>query len=170
MGFYEDINDYVIDHIHDTLGIDPYVASPSSDLDAKPLGFVYRTVQFIRDRKGLLNLLGIGTGTNQPIRAWMLTRTDATPIEGGGSLYTRDHTFRLNPYYGVKSADDSERMFQNHIDQVIDLFKNDYTLGGHALKSTPWAVQNVGHRQFTDILCHSADITFRATEPRSYTR
>lgn len=168
MRFYKTINDYVIRHIQVTLGIDPYT-EPHEDLNARPMGKVYRVIQFIRDRKNVLNVLGVGTGDSRPIRAWMLTRGNVTPIDGGGSIYTRDHYFTLTPYYGVKSEDESELMFQDHIDQVINLFEGDYTLGGNALKSTPWQVQNVHYRQFSNVLCHSADIIFRATEPRRYT-
>ncbi|MYC16944.1 MAG: hypothetical protein F4Y39_24740 [Gemmatimonadetes bacterium] len=169
MSFFLDVAGYLKTAIDDTIGITSVDQLSRENVD-DVIGRIYSYMIQSASEKDLRGKVLLNYSADDPkkFRAWMITRTDFAPSETGGSLYFRDHTFALYPYYALAGAGESEMVFQDHLERVADLFDSDIKLGGHTLTSGPMSVSGIGHRMWLSTLCHSAQITFTSRQDRRY--
>ena len=173
MSFFSDVVEYLKTTIDETIGVESVDRISYENVD-EILGEVFGSVihlKSIRDLKGnvLVNYSAQDGEDKKKFRAWMITRTNFSPVEQGGTLFFREHTFALYPYYAHDGMlGESEMVFQDHIERVAGLFDGDIYLGNHVLTSSPISTTEIGHRQWLDTLCHSATLTFTASQDRRY--
>lgn len=101
---------------------------------------------------------------NDKFNGWHITRR-ATP-ENWGDLPTvkRHHSFEIAGIYALNDADASEKTFQNLVEQVMNLFRFDFELGGHCLMAGPLNLETLEARMFGAVLCHVAVIKLPVQE------
>jgi hypothetical protein len=66
------------------------------------------------------------------------------------------HDFRLTGIWQLNDADDTETLFQTHIEAVRDLFRAGYDLNGTCELHQPLTNVTIDHWMYGSVLCHRA--------------
>jgi hypothetical protein len=105
-----------------------------------------------------------GTGAVCP--EWFLTRINVDPESEEGTLEGIQHTFILRGYYPVNDANQSEKLFQVLIDDILAHFRYKYTLDG-----VVWRIKPPAMTRFESVAImldgtyvHYCEITFKPFE------
>jgi len=70
----------------------------------------------------------------------------------------------LQGYRSLDESVQSEKIYQDLVDNVCAAFRDKYNLNGKALKVDPPQVLIVEHKMFGSVLCHYAEIQLNVTE------
>jgi len=125
------------------------------------IGKVYDYIPYSADWSNFIN----NFKSNGTIKGWTITRRETaevpTSIEG---VNDRDHLMFLQGYRAHDETTESEKVFQDHVDEVCSKLREKYTLNGKALKVEPPQVIVVEHKMFGSVLCHYAEINLTVKE------
>ena len=67
-----------------------------------------------------------------------------------------------------KDEDATELTFQDVVEDIQDVFENQYSLGGTVINSGPIQVKLIENRKFGSVLCHYAELELEAHERVMY--
>jgi hypothetical protein len=104
---------------------------------------------------------GLGIGSDEFPNGYMVLRADGT------SAVLRRHEFKVRGYMGWDDAEESEKVFSDLVETVLDTLDADDTLhdGGTYYFASP-AIVAVEPRVFGGVLVHFAEITQLVEEVR----
>jgi len=103
------------------------------------------------------------------INGWIITRTESQERQhAAGAVNIRSHLFVIKGYYGLKDSLESEKVFQDLIEEVCAVLRAHSDLNGSCLTSLPPQVVKVYHYPFGGVLVHACDIRLRVDEYISY--
>jgi len=71
---------------------------------------------------------------------WFLTRTAVDPVSEEGQLEGWQHNFMLRGYYPVNDANETEKLFQDLVEDILNHFCYEDTLDSNAWRSGPPAL------------------------------
>lgn len=128
------------------------------------IGNVYDYERWAKDWQTFLSLF---KDANNVINGWMFSRIATPQRQATLGEKERAHIFALRGIRGLKDEDATEKMFQDHIEDIVSAFDADETLGGACLSINPdWGpmsgatglqITEVNNRVFGTVLCHFAE-------------
>jgi hypothetical protein len=92
------------------------------------------------------------------LQAWTITRSAIGPRDQSGNFDRFSETYTITTFLGFNDSLDSETLFEVSIDKVIDLLKDDTSLGGHVLNMTTIHSPEIAIMKIGEIFCHHAEI------------
>jgi len=102
------------------------------------------------------------------IRGWEITRGPVSEHLRG--TYFRHHLFRIRGYMSLDDAQETDKTFQQLIEEVCNTFRNAqggaswFYGNGDAPENSPAQVEINEPRMFGSVLCHYAEILLSVTE------
>ena len=104
------------------------------------------------------------------INGWVITRSESRESEhAAGAVNIRSHTFLIKGYYGLKDSLESEKIFQDLIENICSALRRNNDLNGSCLNSDPPQVSLLKPGTFGGILTHQCQIRLIAREYVQYT-
>lgn len=131
------------------------------------IGQVHDYVRWNADWSDMLTMFR--DSSTAQIRFWDITRKRTAEEARSGRTNYRTHIFRIRGFMSLDDSESTEKTFQDLIEQVVAVFRNQPTLGGVALTVEPLQVDNVDHAVVTDILCHMVESTISIVEKVQWT-
>ena len=104
------------------------------------------------------------------INGWVVTRSETQEREhAAGAVNIRTHTVTIKGYYGLKDSMESEKTFQDLIEEICSVLRTHDNLNGSCLTTSPPQVSVYRPNPFAGILMHQYQIRLRADEYIQYT-
>jgi hypothetical protein len=92
------------------------------------------------------------------IQFWFMTRESTSASDLGPRFTARKHRIAIHGYAGVADASESEKAFQQLIEDVVDALGADRKLTSTARHSGATSVRTVDFRVISNVLCHHAEL------------
>ena len=103
---------------------------------------------------------------------WEVTRIaasqDIRAVQNSSStepFFFDRHQVLITGRLALKDKGESEKDFQDLVDNVVAKFRVTNTLNGKVILPRQAQVREIGHRDFGGVLVHQAELTFEAVEP-----
>lgn len=133
------------------------------------MGRVHEYLRLAKNRDAFYAVFAHETAQGaKEVNAWMITRNKTPSERGPMQVVNRDHHFRFYGLRAVNDAEASELVFQELVEAIQRKFDSEFTLGGLAINSGPVQVLVVEHRDFSNVLCHAAELEYRVQERVTY--
>lgn len=116
------------------------------------IGVVHNYDRWAADWSALVKLYV----ANDKLNGWHLTRKATQEDWVAEPVVDRDHTYEIVGIYALNDAAASEKAFQELVEQVMELFRFDFDLGGHCQLAGPLKLKTLEPRMFGSVLCHVA--------------
>ena len=131
------------------------------------IGKVHDYDRWTVDWNTLLNLF---TDANKRINGWVITspRSDEQ-VQAAGAVNIRTHLIKIEGVYGLKDSAESEKAFRDLLERICDKLRENNSLNGSCLKSSPPRVARVIRRRFSGVLAHVGEIQLSVAEYIQYT-
>ncbi len=137
------------------------------------VGIVHDYYRWNKDYKTFIGLFAYNP-TNQPrqIRGWEITRISVEEHKRGYPAFFRHHKFRFSGYMSLQDKSETDKIFQELIDEVCNVFRNVnapdgstwYYMDGDAEESSSGQAPIIKPKMFGNVLCHTTEITLIVTE------
>jgi len=98
------------------------------------------------------------------INGWQIIRRSTREEEHAATQTYRFHTFVINGFYSLDDSVASEKTFQDLIESICTVVRQDADLGGAVFHVTPPTVVVVEQRTFGDVLCHYCELNLQIEE------
>lgn len=129
------------------------------------IGQVYDWNRYSRSLAKLLALLRDASGN---LLGWEITRRSVSQVRGTMPSLYRHHTYAIHGIMSVDDASASEKTLQALVDDIMDAFKNDPTLGGVCMNSDPLQVVTIDYEDINGTLYHVIELRLTAIERVAY--
>ncbi len=107
------------------------------------------------------------------INTWWITRGSVEEIIGStisnGGINYRHHKMMIYGFYGLKDNDGTEKTFQDLIEDVCAVLRENHTLSDNVLTSNPPQVERIGHQMLSKFMLHECIISVIVREQIEYT-
>ncbi len=103
------------------------------------------------------------------INGWTISRSESQEREhAAGVVNISNHTFIIKGYYGLKDSLESEKTFQDLIEEIRSVLRTHHDLNGSCLTTSPPQVSVLRPSPFGGILMHQCQIRLRVDEYIQY--
>ena len=100
----------------------------------------------------------------------MITRSNAQErLHAAGAVNISTHSFVIKGYYGLKDSKESEKAFQDLIEEIRSVLRTHDNLNGSCLTSDPPQVSVLSPSPYAGVLAHRCEILLRVQEYIRYT-
>lgn len=135
--------------------VDPSYASAS-------LGMVHKYERWTAEWGVFLNLFkDPATGR---IFGWEIRRASFHAVKLDSLQEEITHGYVIKGYLGVQDSEQTERLFNQKIDELSALFRGNHTLDGLCLDAGPISAETIEERTFGTVFCHYAELRLPVVE------